>query len=79
MAKRAQKPTEDQFETAVMWLQSNNGDAGEATACRVVADWIERQRQADMLRHVAREAGVSVSQVRKRLAGKGDADSEIEN
>lgn len=42
MAKPA--PTDQQFETAIIWLQSNEGDCGEAEACRQVADWIERQR-----------------------------------
>lgn len=77
MAKRA--PTDQQFETAIIWLQSNEGDCGEAEACRQVADWIERQRTTASLKQVAREAGVSVSQLRKRLAGKEPADPEMEN
>jgi hypothetical protein len=79
MGKRPTDPTDNQFETAIMWLQSNEGDEIEAGACNAVADWIERWRTANMLKKVARDAGVSVSQVRKRLAGKGNTDSEMEN
>jgi hypothetical protein len=53
-----------------MWLRSNNGDHGEAEACRAVAEWIDRQRTTAMLRQVVRGTGVSVSQLRKRLAEK---------
>ncbi len=62
------RPTDQQFETALLWLQSNEGDAGEAEACQAVADWIERCRTQDMLRQTARQAGVSVVALRRKLA-----------
>lgn len=76
---RPRLPTDQQFETAIMWLQGNEGDEGEAVACRAVADWIERWRNEDMLRKAARAGGVSVRNLRERLQGKAAADSEMEN
>jgi hypothetical protein len=67
MAKRAQKPTLEQFETAIMWLQVNDGDKGEAEACSAVADWIEHLRDEERLKQIARQAGVSVPEARRRL------------
>jgi hypothetical protein len=37
-------PTDQQFETAIMWLQGNEGDEGEGEACRAgrtqtLAEW----------------------------------------
>ncbi len=72
-------PTDQQFETAVMWLQGNEGDEGEGIACRAVADWIERWRTDDMLRKAARKGGVSVSKLRERLQDRGNADPGMEN
>jgi hypothetical protein len=79
MPIRAQTPTDQQFETAIMWLQSNEGEGEEAEACNAVASWIEQHRTNAMLREVARKAGVSVTKLRKRLAGKSPPDPEMEN
>jgi hypothetical protein len=75
----AKRPTDQQFETAIMWLQSNEGDNEEATACCAVADWIEHLRTEDLLRQGARQAGVTVARFRKRLAGKCATEPEMEN
>jgi hypothetical protein len=75
----AKKPTDQQFEIAVMWLQGNEGDGGESDACRAVADWIESCRTQDMLRKAARAGGVSVRNLRKRLQDRATVDPEMEN
>lgn len=79
MARRAKRPTDQQFETAIMWLHVNDGANGESHACNAVADWIEHWRNDDMLKKTAREAGISVSLVRSRLAGKANAEPEMKN
>lgn len=64
------RPTEQQFETAQAWLVVNsgdNGDNGEAEACKAVADWLAHESQERMLRAAAREGGVSVAALRRKL------------
>jgi hypothetical protein len=76
---RKNVPTDRQFETAILWLENNEGDAEEAEACRAVASWIERWRADKMLKDTARQAGVSVAALRRKLAGRDPVPDEEEN
>ena len=62
------RPTCEQMHLAAEWLRINEGEEGEAEACEAVADWLEEQSEAQMLREIAREQGVPVATVRKRLS-----------
>lgn len=61
------RPTPEQFEFAVMWLQSYEPDKDEINVCAVVAEWIETEEYEHMLRHEARKAGVTVARLRRHL------------
>jgi len=67
----ARTPTDDQFNTAIAWLQANEADTNdgydEKAACEAVAAWLDEYRFNQMLREKARELGVPVSAVRKRI------------
>jgi hypothetical protein len=62
-------PTDDEISIAVAWLNVNEGDGGEAEACKAVGAWLEHERFERMLRREARAGGVPVAQLRQRLAG----------
>lgn len=61
-------PTAEQMTAAAEWLRINEGEEGEAEACEAVADWLDQQAEAKTLRLIAREHGVPVAAVRKRLS-----------
>lgn len=61
-------PSIEALDTAIEWLRCNEGDDGEADRCRAVANWIEHEERERTLRRAAREAGVPVAAVRRRLA-----------
>lgn len=62
------RPTPDQMHKAAQWLESYESDgSAEKEACKVVALWIVEQSDAAELRDLAREAGVPVGAVRKRM------------
>lgn len=48
--------TLDDLETAIMWLENNEGEACESKACRVVADMLRREASSRMNQMAAREA-----------------------
>jgi hypothetical protein len=60
-------PGDDELDTALAWLRSNEGDAGEAKRCNAVADWIEYQERERYLRKTARAAGIPLAALRRRL------------
>ena len=62
------KPTNEQFDVAIMWLQNNEGDGDEGEACKAVAEWLDHLMSEDWLRSQAREAGVTVATLRRKLA-----------
>lgn len=64
------KPTQQDFDTAIMWLLSNNGNNGEAESCGAVAGWIEAYIARNAIRSAAREVGCSVKYFRKYMQGK---------
>lgn len=62
------RPSPDHFETAIQWLEENEGDGFEKEACTLVAAWLREQENQRFLRACARDAGVPVAGVRKHLA-----------
>ena len=65
------------LELAALWLENNEGD--ERTDCLKVARWLRHQAQQKELRDVAREGGVSVSALRRKLAGRIEPADELES
>ena len=61
------KPTAEDIETAIAWLQANEGEDGEASACSKVADWLGTLARDAYIRKAARVAGVPVAMVRAKL------------
>lgn len=71
-------PGTDDLNTAIAWLRSNEGDNGEADRCAAVADWIEYEERERYLRLAARDAGVPVARLRRRIRETADAAIERE-
>jgi hypothetical protein len=42
---KPEKPTPDDFATAIAWLNHNDGDNGEAEACSRVAEWLRAKME----------------------------------
>jgi len=61
-------PPQEQIDVARMWLESNEGDANESAACKAVAAWIDHMAREAFLRQAAREGGITVATLRRRLA-----------
>jgi AraC-like DNA-binding protein len=69
-------PTDDQLRTAIMWLESNEGDDGpdgERSNCIAVAIYLEKL----LFRRTAREAGVSPSYLRRIMAERSKATDVV--
>lgn len=64
-------PSTDELNVAIAWLRSNEGDNGESERCLRVANWIEAIELERYLRLSARNAGVTISALRKRLESLG--------
>jgi hypothetical protein len=60
-------PSQSQIDTAIMWLESNEGEGDERGACEAVALWLGQEYMNRYLRSEARKAGVPVTDVRERL------------
>lgn len=73
----AKTPTDEQFNVAIAWLEANEADTNngdtEKQSCQAVADWLAEFSYNQMLRNKAREFGVSVSAIRKKLKERGVA------
>ncbi len=61
------RPSREQIATASEWLSCNEGDGGEALACRAVAEWILAIDDDHQLRQKARQAGVTVTRLRRAI------------
>jgi hypothetical protein len=70
-------PDKEQVDIALDWLRSNEGDNGEAEACRALADWAEQYFQDRWLRIEARYHGVPVAALLRKLA-ENRRSAEIE-
>ncbi|ART61469.1 hypothetical protein CBP36_21105 (plasmid) [Acidovorax carolinensis] len=62
-------PSADDLRAAAIWLDANEGDADEHEPLQRVARWLEQQADAKEVRDMAREHGVRVGALRKRLVG----------
>lgn len=65
------EPNDDDMLVAAEWLDVNDGEGGEATGCKAVAEWLRLKVQVREINRLvdqtARQAGVSKVVVRKRL------------
>jgi len=61
------RPSLDAMDTAAEWLESNEGEEGEADECAAVAKWLREQIAAAQLREVAKQAGVPTKVARRIL------------
>lgn len=73
---RAQMPRDDQINVALLWLENNEGDGSEREACLAVRDWIVSLKQERMLRSVAKDAGIPVAMLRRKIAEREAAQKE---
>ncbi len=62
------EPSQEQFDIAALWLESNEGEGDERAACFAVAEWLRQKAYERMLRSEARNAGITVAILRHRLA-----------
>lgn len=67
-------PTQDEWDTAVLWLQSNEGPDEERRRCMAVAEWMDNYRaQQDrkaldrLIRQKAKDAGLPLDKVRAAI------------
>lgn len=60
-------PSTEAIDTAVAWLESNDGDMGESDRCREVAKWIEHLNREAFIRHEARSRGITPATLRRVL------------
>ncbi len=69
-------PSDEELETASLWLKANEGvEFDEAIRCKAVAEWLEFMRRERYLRRAARDAGVPVARLRRKLAEQAQASS----
>jgi putative alpha-1,2-mannosidase len=62
------RPSDEQIEIALAWLDANEGDAVESAACKAVSKWLEDMARAQIEREVARKEGIAVSALRRAAA-----------
>lgn len=63
----SRRPTDEQLSTAVLWLESNEGEDGEAEACKATAAWIKHLLSESVVQRVARRAGVPRGKAREAI------------
>ena len=61
------RPTNEQIETAIAWLDSNEGEGAEREACVAVAAWIDHLAKEAFIREMARAGGVTPAQLRRKI------------
>jgi rubrerythrin len=66
------KPTPEQIDFAITWLELNEGADGEGEGCKAVADWLAHMQREDYLRSEARKAGEPVARLRRKLKEQAD-------
>jgi hypothetical protein len=67
---KPEKPTPDDFATAIAWLNHNDGDNGEAEACSRVAEWLRAKMEDEALRGIARAEGIPFARLRAAMSDK---------
>lgn len=68
------RPTDEQFDIAVLWLENNEGEGAEGEACRAVAAWLQKELADRQIRYTARKVGVTTAQLRKKLSERAMRD-----
>lgn len=68
-ADKLAKPSTDDMRTAAEWLGEYE-DSAEGDACKRVAAWLVEQADAKDLRDAAREHGVPVHALRRKIAAQ---------
>lgn len=67
----AKRPTFEQFGVAAEWLDMNEGDGGEAEACKAVAEWLMEQaskfERDSAVRKAAKDTGLDLKTARAIL------------
>lgn len=64
------RPTYDELLLAAEWLDINEGDGGEMYTCRAVAKWLREVADDAVLRSEAKQAGIPVARLRRKMAEK---------
>jgi hypothetical protein len=64
-------PPTEAIDTAIAWLESNEGDNGEAERCKLIAKWLEHMNTEAFIRHEARARGVTPARLRRLLKEHG--------
>lgn len=65
------RPSTDELETAIMWLETNDGvEGGEADSCKRVARWLIHQERERVVRAIARRHRAPVARVREAVAAR---------
>lgn len=62
------RPTQEQIDTAILWLQTNDGRDGESVACNTVAQWLDHLMREAAVKSLARKVGVTPARMRRKLA-----------
>lgn len=62
------RPTQEQIDTAILWLQTNDGRDGESVACNTVAQWLGHMQREAAVNSLARKVGVTPARMRLKLA-----------
>lgn len=62
------RPSYDELLLAADWLDENEGDGGEAYSCKAVAKWLREVAEDRLIRSEARQAGVPVARLRRKIA-----------
>lgn len=65
------KPNSQDLIIAIMWLESNEGDNGEADNCKIVAQYLNKlltkTEESEMINDAAQKAGLLPSVLKRRL------------
>lgn len=60
-------PNDDDINTAIAWLECNEGDNGEAEACKRVSDYLAARALDREIVREANQAGVSPKDLRRKM------------
>lgn len=70
-------PDQDDWDTAVLWLQSNEGPEEERRRCNTVAEWMDNYRAQEdrkaldrLIRRKAKDSGLPLDKVRAAVYAK---------
>jgi hypothetical protein len=58
------------LDTAIAWLECNEGDEGESDACKRVAAFLERERIKRLATKLATEAGITFKRAKAAVTAR---------